>query len=470
MLRSHRDASASSSLPAQAAPFYWTDEVAAAFPPAFVRFLRANDIHPDNYDIKDVPRYVRVSTSCTLGQEEIERQLGAAIEPVGWIPGYFRVPSTVKIAGSEAYRTGKLYGIDVSSGAAVSALNARPGEDVLDLCCAPGAKLCAISESMETSGTLTGVDISEERLAACRTLCQKYGVHNARLLVHDGCTFDAPPPLRRERPLSAEAVPAVVTSATPLVGAVAAATDSAPAALAAPAAPPAAPATAAPATAAPATAAPATAAPAATTRAEPVKAERKRRRQERDGALFLGRDLAEGEVAGPLALVGGDEQSSTCRATHSTGRSPLYDKVLVDAECTHDGSIKHLAKFAQWGWDTFERRFLDPERLQALEALQLSLLQSGFRLLRPGGSLVYSTCSFAKAQNEDVVSKLLAEHPDTARLVPIDSLDGAPCHAGGLPHTLRFEPRTSQTSGLFIARIEKRSPVRAGSADRTVEH
>ena len=31
-----------------------------------------------------------------------------------------------------------------------------------------------------------------------------------------------------------------------------------------------------------------------------------------------------------------------------------YDKVLVDAECTHDGSIKHLAKFDSWGWHTFE--------------------------------------------------------------------------------------------------------------------
>ena len=69
----------------------------------------------------------------------------------------------------------------------------------------------------------------------------------------------------------------------------------------------------------------------------------------------------------------------------------------MDAECTHDGSIKHLAKFAQWGWDTFERRarrrrlrirgplprrreeplplavrrrFLDPERLASLPLLQ----------------------------------------------------------------------------------------------------
>ena len=59
-----------------AAPFFWTEEVARAFPPAFVEFLKANDIHPDNYAIHDVPRYVRVSPQHaeSLSQSELERQ------------------------------------------------------------------------------------------------------------------------------------------------------------------------------------------------------------------------------------------------------------------------------------------------------------------------------------------------------------------------------------------------------------
>jgi hypothetical protein len=55
-----------------------------------------------------------------------------------------------------------------------------------------------------------------------------------------------------------------------------------------------------------------------------------------------------------------------------------YDKVLVDAECTHDGSIKHIQKFEQWGWKTLERRVLDAERtdtnLKALQVHSISLL------------------------------------------------------------------------------------------------
>lgn len=73
----------------------------------------------------------------------------------------------------------------------------------------------------------------------------------------------------------------------------------------------------------------------------------------------------------------------------------LFDRVLVDAECTHDGSIKHLMKYATtWGWDTFERRVLDHDRLSTLRDLQERLLLNGFEHLKPGGRLVYSTCRY----------------------------------------------------------------------------
>ncbi|GKD77273.1 reverse transcriptase domain-containing protein, partial [Tanacetum coccineum] len=45
-------------------------------------------------------------------------------------------------------------------------------------------------------------------------------------------------------------------------------------------------------------------------------------------------------------------------------------QVLVDAECTHDGSIKHIQKFENWGWTTLERRVLDAERTDDLTVLQ----------------------------------------------------------------------------------------------------
>ncbi|GKG01105.1 hypothetical protein Tco_0305810, partial [Tanacetum coccineum] len=52
----------------------------------------------------------------------------------------------------------------------------------------------------------------------------------------------------------------------------------------------------------------------------------------------------------------------------------LQFKVLVDAECTHDGSIKHIQKFENWGWTTLERRVLNAERTDDLTVLQVGLI------------------------------------------------------------------------------------------------
>ena len=49
-----------------------------------------------------------------------------------------------------------------------------------------------------------------------------------------------------------------------------------------------------------------------------------------------------------------------------------YIQVLVDAECTHDGSIKHIQNFEHWGWTTLQRRVLDAERTDSLTTLQVS--------------------------------------------------------------------------------------------------
>ena len=102
-----------------------------------------------------------------------------------------------------------------------------------------------------------------------------------------------------------------------------------------------------------------------------------------------------------------------------------------------------------------------------LHATQLRLLKQALRQLGRDGVCVYSTCSFARAQNEDVVAALLAAEP-SARLAPIERLAGAPCSPGALPHTLRFEPRISRSSGLFVARVEKVAGS-VGSGRRAVE-
>ena len=73
---------------------------------------------------------------------------GTELRPVAWLPrgahGWFALDCNVKIAACDAYRRGQIYGMDASSAAAVLALDARRGDQVLDLCCAPATKVRAV--------------------------------------------------------------------------------------------------------------------------------------------------------------------------------------------------------------------------------------------------------------------------------------------------------------------------------------
>jgi 16S rRNA C967 or C1407 C5-methylase (RsmB/RsmF family) len=134
----------------------------------------------------------------------------------------------------------------------------------------------------------------------------------------------------------------------------------------------------------------------------------------------------------------------------------LYDKVLVDAECTHDGSIKHLQKLETLkDWTDYVTNHLNKKEIHRILCLQQALIQNGFRLLKEKGILIYSTCSLSTLQNERVVSNFLASNPD-AILQKIDPPANIPCISSPQVNgTIRFTP-SKQTSGLFIAKFIKK--------------
>jgi len=130
-----------------------------------------------------------------------------------------------------------------------------------------------------------------------------------------------------------------------------------------------------------------------------------------------------------------------------------YDKILLDAQCTLDASVRHILQFSKVGWKEF-----DPDVDAQTAALQQTMILNAFQMLKPEGTLVYSTCSFSRNQNENVISWLLSKEP-SAQLVPIPSLAVAPSVEGTLKHTLRFYPKDTQTSGMFIAKIRRTKSV-----------
>jgi 16S rRNA (cytosine967-C5)-methyltransferase len=83
-------------------------------------------------------------------------------------------------------------------------------------------------------------------------------------------------------------------------------------------------------------------------------------------------------------------------------------------------------------------------------------LNSGYRLLKPGGILVYSTCSTSKMQNEDIIEWFLEQSPK-ACLEKIPGIDLVPVAPSFKEHCIRLSPEYSETSGFFLARIRKPS-------------
>lgn len=124
-----------------------------------------------------------------------------------------------------------------------------------------------------------------------------------------------------------------------------------------------------------------------------------------------------------------------------------YDKVLVDAQCTHDGSIKHIQKHAKNSWKGFDLSQFEEANLEELYSLQYRLLENGFRMLKEGGVLIYSTCSLSPAQNETITDKFLEEYSENVVLLPFEGSNSR--------GQMRLQPPEFD-SGFFIFRVGKK--------------
>lgn len=120
-----------------------------------------------------------------------------------------------------------------------------------------------------------------------------------------------------------------------------------------------------------------------------------------------------------------------------------FDAVLVDAPCTGVGT---------WRRNPDQRwRRLGPD-LEELTGLQASILGSAARLVRPGGRLVYGTCSLLPMENEAQIERFLDAEPDFS-LVPVDQAMGMEEIADG--PFLRLTPARHGTDGFFAALLER---------------
>lgn len=106
-----------------------------------------------------------------------------------------------------------------------------------------------------------------------------------------------------------------------------------------------------------------------------------------------------------------------------------FDKVIIDAPCSGQGMFrKDEVAISDWSY----------AKVLECQSIQREIIRDGYEMLNNGGILVYSTCTFAKEENEVVINEFIEEYPN-AKLIEMERL---------WPHKVKGE-------GHFVAKIQK---------------
>lgn len=141
----------------------------------------------------------------------------------------------------------------------------------------------------------------------------------------------------------------------------------------------------------------------------------------------------------------------------------LFDRVLTDVPCTCEGTTrKHASALSDSGRD----------HSLGMHGLQVGILRRAVQLCRPGGRIVYATCTYAPEENEMVVDRILSESGGDLSLLPahvqgfvsspgLTSWLGREMHSS-LSGAMRVWPHQNDTGGFFVAVLEKSGDGAAG--------
>ncbi len=132
----------------------------------------------------------------------------------------------------------------------------------------------------------------------------------------------------------------------------------------------------------------------------------------------------------------------------------MFDSIFVDAPCSAEGTCRKNPKaLALW----------NEKRIRGHAGLQKTILLKCFDLLRPGGTLLYSTCTFAPEENEAVISHLLSRREARLEKISLDGLKSSPgitewegqSYHPDVSKTMRIWPHQNDSGGFFLAKVVK---------------
>jgi 16S rRNA (cytosine967-C5)-methyltransferase len=121
-----------------------------------------------------------------------------------------------------------------------------------------------------------------------------------------------------------------------------------------------------------------------------------------------------------------------------------FDRILLDAPCSGFGVIRRKPDL-KWA--------KKPEDIETINAIQRDILERIHPLLKPGGVLVYSTCTIEREENEATVERFLQEHPDFA--LDTDIAVSLPDNFRPFRGMVTILPHMFGSDGFFIARMRK---------------
>jgi NOL1/NOP2/sun family putative RNA methylase len=160
--------------------------------------------------------------------------------------------------------------------------------------------------------------------------------------------------------------------------------------------------------------------------------------------------------------------TTLCDGANYPKAAGLFDRVLVDVPCSCEGTVRKQPELA-----------LDPTGglSRKMSGGQKALLRKAIQLCRPGGRIVYASCTYAPEENESVIDAILREAgPDTVRLVPA-TVEGFRASEGlrgwngeaydeSIRYAMRIWPHWNDTGGFFAAVLEK-GKEKTGSCDHS---
>ena len=135
----------------------------------------------------------------------------------------------------------------------------------------------------------------------------------------------------------------------------------------------------------------------------------------------------------------------------------FFDRVVIDAPCSGEGMFrKDETAIENWSL----------QNVDLCAKRQMEILENGAGMLKPGGILVYSTCTFSEKEDEQVIAEFLNNHPEfeaDSSLPDVEMLDYG-FSKGKIPGTVRLWPHKIDGEGHFVARMIKKGLLENGES------